>query len=59
MENRTIDCSFYKTKEKAEKALASKQYDKTRHTVVIQEMEHHWAIIPKKYAGEKSDFIQA
>ena len=54
-----IDCSFYKTKEKAEKALASKQYDRSRHTVVIQEMEHHWAIIPKKYAGEKNDFIQA
>jgi len=50
--NKIIDCSFYKTEKKARKALASKQYNKIRHTVTIQEMENHWAIIPTKYAGQ-------
>jgi hypothetical protein len=56
--DKIIDCSFYRTKEKAEKALASRQYNRTRAQMVIQEMRSHWAIIPRKYAASKDQFVQ-
>jgi hypothetical protein len=59
MHDIVIDCSFYKTLEKAQKALASKQYNEIRFKVVIQEMEGPiWAIIPAKHAGTKHEFVR-